>query len=184
MDEIDDHELDRALYLHEAGHAVVAFEAGMVVRSVRCDGQTNHVDAGLSEANRSAIDVVVADARAGKLTAEQFLLKGIAANRPQLTAWMGGMAGESLTKDARPLLSSRRGADDITMFFSYLNSVTRNLPPHSFQPVWLEAFIEAQDDAWNIVKKKEATVRAVAVALEPTGELSGDTLVDILRSRA
>ncbi len=42
MVESSEPDLRRTAYLHEAGHAVVAIEHGLVVRELQCDGETSH----------------------------------------------------------------------------------------------------------------------------------------------
>lgn len=183
MDEIDTNEVIRASYLHEAGHAVVAVELGMVVRAVVCDGETGHVEADWSDTTKSAVFSLFRARDAGQIDGERLLRQGIETNRAQLAVFMGGLAGESLSHAGRPITSVARAADDSTAFFSYLNAVTRNLHVPQYAPVWQEAFVVAQGTAWDIVRAKEPAVRRVAEVLESSGgQLSGDVLLAILGS--
>lgn len=166
-------------YLHEAGHAIVALEIGMEVRSVRCDSLASYTDAKSVDAD-NAVASVFAERDAGRLDGEALLHRGAIVSHPRLVVMMGGIAADSLVKDTEPIVYVRRAGDDLATFYAYLNAMTRNLTAAQFQPVWETAFTGALDDAWGIVCRRESDVRTIAALLEQRGELTGEEVAAAL----
>jgi hypothetical protein len=155
----------RAVYLHEAGHVVVALDRGLIVRSAQCDSEKGGV------ATEIPPDVIQATKDlqqrfAGKLlTAEDFAAKGIDLYKPSLICELGGLAGESL-EYGRAIVSTTRASDDLASFFRVMLGLTEKLTPELRAHLWQQVFIGCQMLAYRTVKQKERQVRRLADELE------------------
>lgn len=170
-------EIRRNAYLHEAGHAIVALELGLVVQEVQCDGESGHCRAELSSAD---------SARLAHVYKTNHPIGTGAALQPVLDAYfgklgtlLGGIAGESLEL-GQAIFSTRRAADDFSTFFGFLAAMSRAVPVSEADPLWMATYAKAQDEAWRIVMKREADVRKLAAALELHGTISGGVLLKMI----
>jgi len=105
----------RMAYLHEAGHAVVAIQRGLIVRTLTSDGEGGYCKADLSDKANDRLQQIYAEARAGKIQGPEFAERAIEAFFDKLVTMVGGIAGESLML-GRPIYSTRRAADDLSTF--------------------------------------------------------------------
>ncbi|MGO4307447.1 hypothetical protein [Cupriavidus sp. RAF12] len=169
-------EIQRNAYLHEAGHAIVALELGLVVHSVVCDGYEGFCDAEQSQACQAAIQAMYQQ----PITTTAALKKILDAYFPKLATLLGGIAGESLEL-GRPIFSTRRAADDFSSFFGVMALISKRLTPQESDPIWMATYSKAQDDAWRVVSEREADVRRVAAELERVGTISGSRLLGLVR---
>ena len=169
----------RTAYLHEAGHAIVAITCGLDVRQITCDGETGFCEAELShEANKKLHEILKNNP---KITSTETLKQIVNANIGKLTTLLGGIAGESLESNM-PISCMRRSSDDLSKFFGFLASMSRNLSAQDFDPIWGPTFQKAQDLAWNIIKERRTDTEKLADALQHTGALTGQEVVEILKS--
>lgn len=158
----------RNAFLHEAGHAVVAHELGLIVREVRCDGEEGHCHADFSQIDNDLLEQT--HRRNLPIATGEALQEVIGAFAKKLCTMMGGIAGESL-EAGRAVIATRRASDDFAAFFGFLAAMSRGLRAEETQPVWLEAYTNAQDVAWRIVRLREAKVRSIAAELETSHHL-------------
>lgn len=158
----------RNAFLHEAGHAVVAHELGLIVREVRCDGEEGHCRADYSQVENDLLEQT--HRRNLPIATGAALQEVIGAFAKKLCTMMGGIAGESL-EAGRAVIATRRASDDFAAFFGFLATVSRGLRSEESHPIWLQAYTSAQDEAWRIVHLRESKVRSIAAALEPSHHL-------------
>lgn len=170
-------EVKRAAFLHEAGHAVVAHELGLIVHEVVCDGVTGHCRADLSAADNAHLEQVHKGNH--PISTVNALRQVLDAYFKKLCTLMGGIAGESL-EPGQAVFSTRRASDDFASFFGFMAAMSRGLRIAESDPVWLEFYAKAQDEAWRIVREREADVRRVAAELEHHGALARDEFLMLL----
>jgi hypothetical protein len=170
-------EVRRNAFLHEAGHAVVALELGLLVREVACDGELGHCRADLSPTDQAAVEAVLL--RHKPIATADALQQVVDAYFGKLGTLLGGIAGESLELGV-PIFSTRRAADDFSTFFGFMASMSRGVPLAQADPIWMAAYAKAQDIAWEIVRKRAADVRRIAAALEGHGTIFLDDLLKLV----
>jgi len=167
----------RNAFLHEAGHAVVAHELGLIVHEVVCDGDAGHCRADLSEADNANLEKVLKGNH--PISTVNALHQVLDAYFKKLCTLMGGIAGESLEL-GQAVFSTRRASDDFASFFGFMAAMSRGVRVAESDPVWLEFYAHAQDEAWRIVREREADVRGVAKALEHHGALARDEFLKLV----
>lgn len=168
-------DIKRTAYLHEAGHVIVALAHNLIFKQVVCDGEVGHCDA------RYPDDICQElEKKYGQQPITTMLLRSYASDHfGVLSTLVGGIAGESVVL-GRPIYSTRRASDDLSSFFGYLAIMSRGLKGHEFDPIWRETFQNAQDDAWQIVSRRQVDVEKLADALESASQLSCDEVRALL----
>jgi hypothetical protein len=174
---ISEADVRRNCYLHEAGHAIVALELGLVVSEIHCDGQIGYCKADPSTADQAAANAVLQLHQPVDTAAA--LEHVLDAYFGYLTTLLGGIAGESLELGL-PIFATRRAADDFSSFFGFMAAMSRRIPLQFSDPVWLATYAKAQDEAWRIVSDRETHVRNVAAELEQISTISGDELLKLV----
>lgn len=172
-----DADVRRNAYLHESGHSIVALELGLLVSEIHCDGQTGHCKADQTLTDQVNVEAAVHRhlSNATIVTFQQV----VNAYFGRLATMLGGIAGESLDL-GRPIFSTRRAADDFTMFFGFMAAMSRGISSEQAHPIWLATYAKAQDEAWRIVLERESDVRKVATELERVATISGDDLLKLV----
>lgn len=66
----------RSAFLHEAGHAVVALEHGLIIEQVMCDGETGFCHADLPAENYTKLQQLLHDGQTGQVTPLHVLTEG------------------------------------------------------------------------------------------------------------
>ena len=81
----------------------------------------------------------------------------------------------------RAVLTTRRASDDLVSFYGFLAIISRDLPVSQTDPLWLDTFLRAQDEAWRVVKARRDDVEKVAARLGAKEELSGDEILQLTK---
>jgi len=147
-----------AVYLHEAGHAVVAVEMGEDFISVHCDGQHGYAVPAKKTSQPSVVDFM--------------------AYWGSFVTRMGGIAGESLEL-GRGHDTVFRAGDDISTFYGLAIAVNRSLG-HDIQYLQ-DQMQDALLCAKDIVKRREVEVRAVAEALKLQPEMTKAEVLAVMQ---
>jgi hypothetical protein len=178
---MDEAEIQReAVYLHEAGHAVVALNFGFTVNTVTCDGVVGAVDKEPDPAAMSRTQDALARRGAGELDAAQYCEVCFNASWPELLVNLGGIAGESL-ESGRVISGVRRSADDLATFFGRSSWIVQALPVEDRDALLLEKFCRALEEARFVIQRRQLAVRAVAEALKTSPTLTGQQVIDLIR---
>jgi len=170
-------DLPRQCRLHEAGHAIVAVDLGLTVRSVFCDGAEGACESELSvdSQNESRHWREIHRKFPCLDTVEQI----VGTDFGWLASVLGGIAGESLIL-GRPAQTLRRASDDLGNFYGFLSQLTRDLDVAQANALWLKTFIRAQEKAWDIVPARKRDVEKIADRLAKQTTLSGDEIHQLI----
>ena len=107
MSDSNEPDIERTAYLHEAGHAIVAIEGGLIVNKAVCDGAVCFCDGQLSaDATDKLRRLMPAE---GVKSVEEFRAV-VVAYFAELVTSLGGIAGESLVL-GRPIYLSCSESD-------------------------------------------------------------------------
>lgn len=170
--------LQRLCRLHEAGHAIVAVDYGLTIGKVFCDGAVGDCEIDLTTEARNESDYWhTIHRKAPSVTTFEHIVD---VSFPWLVGLMGGIAGESLMH-GRAVLTTRRASDDLVSFYGFLAIISRDLPVSQTDPLWLDTFLRAQDEAWRVVKARRDDVEKVAARLGAKEELSGDEILQLTK---
>jgi len=171
-------DLPRLCRLHEAGHAIVALEYGLTIKSVVCDGTGGHCQSELPVAAQE--DSNYWGEIHHKAPCVDSFEHVVAVNFPWLASLLGGIAAENLMLGS-PLSSLRRASDDLGSFYGFLSVLSPNLEVSQRDSLWLKTFIHAQKQAWRIVRASRSDVEKIADRLAKKPILSGDEIFELIR---
>lgn len=173
-------DLRRWAFIHEAGHAVVAFELGLTVESVECNGEEGGCRLGFKERAAAKLDQLDHLRRANGIDAHAYAQRALAIFEPWLAALLGGMIAEgSFGADAAT--ATRRGGADLPDFFGIVRQIVSGLSTDEADNMSFAIYQDAHLRASREVLKSADQISAVADALESGGVLNSRELELILR---
>jgi hypothetical protein len=170
----------RAVYLHEAGHAVMAILTGKFITSVFCDGKAGQVEATNEPADDQNKSLAISTFSAATKEERLSLLPNcLSVYESEFLNLLGGLAGESL-EPGRAVSSILRGAEDLTFVHGQLNFWFSPVPTTDKTTRMTQEFYRLMEKTFTIINTFKGRVFAIAEALEEKTTLNTADIAAII----
>ncbi|EJL38148.1 hypothetical protein PMI01_00241 [Caulobacter sp. AP07] len=173
-----DHDLAR----HEAGHATVAAALGIPVLYIQISrepvGAVIDHPTDANEVKREDLDARFAGEA---LTPLEYSEAGLALIADEVTVYLGGLAGESVSQTPAAF-SATRAADDLAKVFRLIAKYTEHLPEDDRDARVRDYFQERQGAAWNLIVTHCKTHFILADVMVNGHDLSKNEITDMIRN--